>query len=1510
MATAIQRRRGTATQHGSFTGLLGEITIDTTNNTVRVHDGSTAGGHRLAKHSEITALGEGDITGIVAGAGLTGDATSGDATLAVGAGTGITVNANDVAIDSSVVRGLFSVSGDLAYNSSTGAFSFTNDAGDIEGVTAGSGLTGGGTSGTVTVALDYENLTGNLIPSANNTYSLGSTTSVWKDVFVGPGSLYVNGQQVLSDSSGTIQVSADVNQNLSLLTSGTGDIELTSGGDIQLKTDVVLTANKTITSSGGVKFASNINMNSNNINNIQDPVAAQDAATKAYVDAQVDTADALSELTGDTDDVSEGSSNLYFTTARADARITNALIDEDNMASNSATKLPSQQSVKAYVDAQTTDETAEGGNLYFTVARARTSVSVTDAGGDGSLAYNNTSGVITYTGPSASEVRAHVSAGDGLDVSSGAFSVDATVVRTTGAQTVAGAKTFSNDAIFNGNLTVNGTQTTVNTETLTVDDNLIVLNNNESGTPSEDAGIEVERGTSTNVKLQFKESTDRWQFTNDGSTYFSLPTSTADITENTNLYYTDARADARFDVKIAAADTGDLSEGSNLYFTTARADARITNALIDEDNMASNSATKLPSQQSVKAYVDAQTTDETAEGSTNLYYTNARADARITNALVDEDDMSSNSSTKIPSQQSVKAYVDAQVDTADALGELSGDTDDVSEGSSNLYHTTARVDARIANAIKDEDNMASNSATHVPSQQSVKAYVDAQVDTADALGELSGDTDDITEGSTNLFHTTARARAAVSGTFVSGDGAFSYNSSTGVFSMTGPTASETRAHFSAGTGITLSSGAISTNDGAIDIHALSGYVANEHIDHSGVNLTAGAGLTGGGDITASRSFVVGQGDGISVAADAVAVDSSVVRTTGTQSIGGAKTFSDDAIFSGNITINGTQTVINTETLTVDDNIIVLNNNEAGTPSEDAGIEVERGSSTNVKLQWDESADVWQFTNDGSTYFSIPTTTNIRAGISVTDAGGDGSLSYNSSTGVITYTGPSTAQVAAHLSVSDAGGDGSLSYNDSTGVFTYTGPSASEVRAHISGTDNGGDGSFSYDNSTGVISYTGPSAGETRAHISVTDSGGDGSLSYSSGTGVITYTGPSASETRAHFSGSTGITLSSGAISVTAGSIGSTQLAATTVSAGTYGDADSVSTFTVDADGRITGASNTDIAIGAGAVSGLASSATTDTTSASNISSGTLNSARLPDLAVSDFGGAAVQTSGESFADNNTSFMTSAAIQDKIQSFGYVTSDTNTTYSAGTGISLSGTQFNVGGLTVSEFNAGTVQTSGESFSDSDSVFMTAAAVQDKIQSFGYTTTTGDITGVTAGSGLSGGGSSGGVTVNVDLSDTGIFTSTNTASRAVLRDGSGNFAAGTITATATQAQYADLAEKYETDQEYEPGTVVVLGGEAEAKACDEEGTHKILGVISTDPAYMMNSEAKGQYVALTGRVPCKVVGKVDKGDILIASEESGCAAVNNDAKAGTILGKAIGEWPEGEGSGIIEVLVSLM
>lgn len=117
----------------------------------------------------------------------------------------------------------------------------------------------------------------------------------------------------------------------------------------------------------------------------------------------------------------------------------------------------------------------------------------------------------------------------------------------------------------------------------------------------------------------------------------------------------------------------------------------------------------------------------------------------------------------------------------------------------------------------------------------------------------------------------------------------------------------------------------------------------------------------------------------------------------------------------------------------------------------------------------------------------------------------------------------TARARAAISVTDAGGDGSLSYNSGTGVITYTGPSASEVRAHFSA----GSGVSIVD---GVITATGATEA-ARSALSVTDNGGDGSLSYDSSTGIFLYTGPSASEVRAHFSGTSPVTITSGAISV-------------------------------------------------------------------------------------------------------------------------------------------------------------------------------------------------------------------------------------------------------------------------------------------------------------------------------------------------------------------------------------------
>ena len=110
----------------------------------------------------------------------------------------------------------------------------------------------------------------------------------------------------------------------------------------------------------------------------------------------------------------------------------------------------------------------------------------------------------------------------------------------------------TNDLTVSGNLTVSGTTTSVNTETLTIDDNIIVLNNNETSTPSQNAGIEVERGTSTNVVLRWNETTDKWEITNDGTNYSPIATD-ASVATATAL-----TLDNLSDVTITSAASGDF----------------------------------------------------------------------------------------------------------------------------------------------------------------------------------------------------------------------------------------------------------------------------------------------------------------------------------------------------------------------------------------------------------------------------------------------------------------------------------------------------------------------------------------------------------------------------------------------------------------------------------------------------------------------------------------------------------------------------------------------------------------------------------------------------------------------------------------------------------------------------------------------------------------------------------------------------------------------------------------
>jgi len=130
---------------------------------------------------------------------------------------------------------------------------------------------------------------------------------------------------------------------------------------------------------------------------------------------------------------------------------------------------------------------------------------------------------------------------------------------------------------------------------------------------------------------------------------------------------------------------------------------------------------------------------------------------------------------------------------------------------------------------------------------------------------------------------------------------------------------------------------------------------------------------------------------------------------------------------------------------------------------------------------------------------------------------------------------------------------------------------------------------------------------------------------------------------------------------------------------------------------------------------------------------------------------------------------------------------------------------------------------------------------------------------------------------------------------------------LTTTASSAQYADLAEIYESDAEYEVGTVVIFGGDKEITISKEGNDTRIAGVISENPAYLMNAGATGLPVALMGKVKCKVVGHINKGDMLSSHPtHHGVAKKTHDPQVGEVIGKALEDY-DSEEIGTINIVV---
>ena len=652
-AYAIQFRRGTTTEHNSFTGLLGEVTVDTTKKTVVVHDGSTAGGYALA---------------------LEGAAVS----------------------------------------TTTGTYSSNVTVGGTLGVTGLTTMSGGGAmTGDLT-------MTGHILPSANITYDLGSATKMWKDIYVGPGSLYVNGKKVIEDDSGAINITTDADEDLKITTSGTGTLKLISANGVNITGELGAT-------SGDLQIGDHIDMNSSLIKELATPVSGTDATNKNYVDGAADSA------------VTDGSNAGSFTTVTTSGNAT------------------------------------VGGNL--TVNGTTTSVNTTNVTFEDNMFVLNSNTVGTPTENSGFEVER----GDSLNVQ---FLWNETDDRWT-----TGSNTFHSGAITTPMLTgdVTGDVTGDLTGDVTGDVTGALTGNSagvHTGNVTGDVtgNVSGSAGTVTSIAAHI---VDEDTMGSDSATlvpsqqsvkaYVTAQIATKDNTDemtegSTNLYFTDARARGAISVSgdisynsatgvitttgLASSDTGDLAEGSNLYYTNARADARTAIAT------ATNTT-------AWEAHSDAS---EAAAIVTSNAYTDTRETA-ITTAYQTYADTAETDAIAAAESKDVARASTAVSNIATAKSEAiaSASTD-----------ATTKADAAEAAAIASAESKDAVRATAANSytDAAIAALADSAPGTLDTLNELAAALGDDASFSTTVTNSIATKLPLAGGT-MSGDIAMGGNDITG-----------------------------------------------------------------------------------------------------------------------------------------------------------------------------------------------------------------------------------------------------------------------------------------------------------------------------------------------------------------------------------------------------------------------------------------------------------------------------------------------------------------------------------------------------------------------------------------------------------------------------------------------------------------------------------------------------------------------------------------------------------
>ena len=706
-----------------------------------------------ADDSSIVRIGENlDVAGTITAQGFSGDGSG--LTGLTGVGSGVAVQDNGV-LEGTAATINFSDGLSLAFAGGTATVTFTGPGDSTETFT---NVLRSNDSTQIEVA-------DNLVPQTDNTFSLGTPDKRWSELYVAGSSIHI-GNLILQDSgTGSLQIlNADStqatiqsqNDTLNVVGDDSTDMEILIGTDrlyfqggtnISTSTDsgaqLTISVADAPTFSGVVTSAGltvgSAELNESDLEQIDGLTAGTVAASKALiVDSNRDIA-TVRNITSD--------GTVQFGSLSDGTITVTAFVDEDDMSSNSATLIPTQQSVKAYVDSE--------------LSTVSTTLNVI---GDDSTDMEIQVGTDRLFFQGGTNITTSTDSGAQLTIS------------------VDDSPTFTNVQI-DGNLTVSGTTTSINTTNLEIQDPIIELNKNNSGGADVDAGIFIQRGSAgNNAVFYWNEGDDKFKavLSNSVATATSITdSSTATIVANLegnvtgNADTATALATARSIGGVSFDGTGDINlPGVN---TSGNQNTSGTAAVATTVTVTDNESTNEENVVTFVAGADSDGGNVGLESDGNFTYNPSTGTVTATKFKGDGSELtgiagSSGSSTlNIVGDDSTDMEVTVGTDrlffqggtnvttSTDSGAQLTISVSDAPTFSGTVTFGSISDGTITVTAFVDEDDMSSNSATLIPTQQSVKAYVDNEISgvgggssTLNVVGDDSTDME-IALGTDRLF---------------------------------------------------------------------------------------------------------------------------------------------------------------------------------------------------------------------------------------------------------------------------------------------------------------------------------------------------------------------------------------------------------------------------------------------------------------------------------------------------------------------------------------------------------------------------------------------------------------------------------------------------------------------------------------------------------------------------------------------------------------------------------------